>query len=332
MSRLFPENYLCTGSTMNAVNENRLFSFPVLLRTEKNELQQRLSPEAREWLDHLQVPRLDRRVNIFLRGFPRGGTSLTSLILASHPSAIYFREPHFPYINVSGATAKKFRPEFYRGLWTCEIGNILVDLPFYYFKSFILAIWPYSEHMAGFKLPCLPGLYSRLIRNVEFMNRFCSKHSVRIVKEVNLFPMTHYIPLMDDPNLNVIMIQLWRDPRRIMKSRLDEYWCFGECQNVSHFCSEVLQDLDDDESFAKAYPNRYISLHFEDMQSDPHGFFSALFWRLGIPWDAKIGEYIDANVRNYSKIHSTDELDAPVCKTALERLYSDRTRRLGRII
>ena len=262
---------------------------------------------------------MNKTLQVFIYGIARSGTSILSRILSSHPSAIYFHEPFLPKIKISGVQWVIPKMDTYERLLNCNFRGIIPDLPMYHLKNSIpFATWPYVEYLFGMKLvpTVTPVVYSRLVRNEAFMEKHCSKYPIKVIKEPDRMPIRELIPLLNDfPDSKIVHI--WRDPVHVFKSRIDEVWCCGKCQNLTYFCSIVVEHVRNSIKLLGAFPQRYINVQYEDILRNPREAIGALLSRLEIPWHPSIDDFVGKTLRRKIPSTPTDPLP-PICKTAYE--------------
>ncbi|CAG0898306.1 unnamed protein product [Darwinula stevensoni] len=299
-------------------------SYVGIRRYEGNRIQRELTAEAKEWLERLPtVPRINETRSIFITGFRRSGSSITARILSSHPSAIYFFEPLMSFMDINDEVP--FDGDVLKRLIHCKFQGTIPRLSVYRFlASFPLGIFPYKEFLYGMKMEAMnPLQFSRMARNEAFMEQHCSRHSIRVIKEVERFPLHKLAPLLKEVE-DMRVVHLWRDPLSIWKSRLDEYWCCGSCRNLTHVCSVVSKELREGSDFSKAFPGRYVELHYEDIVERPVETIAAVYSRLGIPWHQSVEDFVKKQAKKKKKT-STPSVDIPpICITVRKELKRRR--------
>ncbi|CAG0899315.1 unnamed protein product [Darwinula stevensoni] len=282
----------------------------------------KLTPEAENWLNRLPpVQPMNRTIHVFIYGIGRSGTSIVSRILSAHPSAIYFHEPFLPKIKLSGVQWEHPHLDIYERLYNCNFSGIIPDLPMYHWKNSVpFSVWPYVEFLFGMKLAPMvtPVVFSRLVRNEAFMEKHCSKYSIRVIKEPDRMPIEDLSPLLNDfPDLKVIHV--WRNPVDLFRARSDEVWCCGSCKNITHLCKTTEDMLGRSFEFSKSFPNRYINVHFDDILRNPREVIDALISHLEIPPHQSIEDFAEKMLRRNIPPASTSDLP-PLCQNAAERL------------
>ena len=72
------------------------------------------------------------------------------------------------------------------------------------------------------------------------------------------------------PNLKII--QLFRDPRAIMNSRINSRYPQKDFRNTTiALCRKMIWDLQEGKKLLKKYPDRFKFIFYEDMTTDPVG-------------------------------------------------------------
>ena len=90
------------------------------------------------------------------------------------------------------------------------------------------------------------------------MFRFCSQFPYQTMKTVRLrLNLTQR--LVENPELNVKVVLLVRDPRGTLESRSHRNWCSGhpDCQDPARLCQDLESDFKAYQSLSRRFPDRY---------------------------------------------------------------------------
>jgi Sulfotransferase domain len=104
-----------------------------------------------------------------------------------------------------------------------------------------------------------PGLYSDL----------CGQFPIHLMKLVRM-PLNLTRQLIEEfADSDFKIIYLTRDPRGIMASRIDKYFCIHpSCTETSELCKHMREDLKSFQGLRDKYTNVFYKLRFEDVAAN----------------------------------------------------------------
>jgi hypothetical protein len=115
--------------------------------------------------------------------------------------------------------------------------------------------------------------------------------------------------LIQEPDLNLKVIVLVRDPRGVMKSRSAMPWCDQPtCSDIHSVCKNLDSDASAALSIGDKYPKRLLLIRYEDLSINPYDTVEKIIEFLDIP---PRPEYID----KYLATHTGKERDEDSSKT-----------------
>lgn len=117
----------------------------------------------------------------------------------------------------------------------------------------------------------------------ELMKKSCNLFPIRLIKTVRL--RVRFIEeLLQQPDLNLKVIVLVRDPRGVMRSRSHMNWCDQPtCANSSRVCEDLDSDIENSWNLGKKYGNRIILIRYEDLSIQPYKTVDRLINFLDLP-------------------------------------------------
>ena len=102
-----------------------------------------------------------------------------------------------------------------------------------------------------------------------YVSQICSLHPIQLVKTVRL-RLDHIKQLIEEENLNLKIIALFRDPRAVRSSRLGRSWCnFPSCNYLPSVCQDQNQDMKDASILAEHHPDKVIIAKYEELATIP---------------------------------------------------------------
>ncbi|XP_045121523.1 carbohydrate sulfotransferase 4-like isoform X2 [Portunus trituberculatus] len=143
--------------------------------------------------------------------------------------------------------------------------------------------------------------------NDSFLSQACHLFPWRTMKLVRL-RLRFVRPLLQDPELNVRVVYLVRDPRGVINSRTDTVkWCkTADCNDPSLLCSDMDEDLKTAAELHRDFPERFYLLRYEDMSLNPVNKTRELLSHLTLDFDPHMEEFLASHTtKNYDKPWST---------------------------
>lgn len=143
--------------------------------------------------------------------------------------------------------------------------------------------------------------------NDSFLSQACHLFPWRTMKLVRL-RLRFVRVLLQDPELNVRVVYLVRDPRGVINSRTDTVkWCkTADCNDPGLLCSDMDEDLKAAVGLQRDFPDRFYVLRYEDMSLNPVNKTRELLSHLTLDFDPHMEEFLASHTtKNYDKPWST---------------------------
>ncbi|XP_027884868.1 carbohydrate sulfotransferase 5-like [Xiphophorus couchianus] len=168
------------------------------------------------------------KVHVLLLSSWRSGSSFLGQVFSQHPSVFYLSEPAWHVWTkkpTSGAQAHRIAVRnLLRHLYQCDfsvMGSYLskkrsVSSVFMWTQSRALCSPPACPLTATNEIQCRQICHAQDLKKVE---ETCRAYSHLVIKEVRLFELESLYPLLQDPNLDLRIVHLVRDPRAVIRSR-----------------------------------------------------------------------------------------------------------------
>lgn len=199
---------------------------------------------------------------LLLASMGRTGSSFLGGLLTSQSKTVYFFEPLHD-IEALHLLTEKSATEGLRDIFTCDIKDPILSTfvrnPIFVFKEF------YKQ--CGSHKSCLTG---------EVINSRCKKKSVRVVKTIRT-RVAWLQAILHDPEVNMKVIQLVRDPRAAIISGWDRGWNL----TAERACGWLAEDLHNGLELKIMYPEKYMAVRYEDLCNDPWGWARKIYAFLG---------------------------------------------------
>ncbi|XP_015820832.3 carbohydrate sulfotransferase 5 [Nothobranchius furzeri] len=176
------------------------------------------------------TPLPQRKVHVLLLSSWRSGSSFLGQVFSQHASVFYLMEPGWHVwtrVQKSGARLLRMAVrDCLRSLYQCDFSVMDAYLPedhrvsslFMWYESRALCSPPACNITATNETQCRQKCDARGLQRAE---QACSTYSHVVLKETRLFELESLYPLLQDPNLDLRIVHLVRDPRAVMRSRAE---------------------------------------------------------------------------------------------------------------
>ena len=189
-------------------------------------------------------------INIILTTWRSGSTFLGEM-LEVHPATFYHYEPllHIGIRQARSGSLGDMAVNHLHNLMTCnytkldDYVNYGVGHPF---------LWTHNT-----RLWWLCYAFRQFCLDKQFLTSFCKLFPFQSVKVVRL-RMNLTQSFLQDPELDVRILMLVRDPRGTLQSRKHRDWCPGEddCDNPERLCDDLVSDYHAARRITQLYPGR----------------------------------------------------------------------------
>ncbi|XP_053329053.1 carbohydrate sulfotransferase 4-like [Spea bombifrons] len=187
------------------------------------------------WLFHFlkQDDSPKKNVHIIILSSWRSGSSFLGQIFNHHPDVFYlFEPPRMVWVKLPNERADYLHypiRDLIHSLFNCDVsplhyylprnGRYISDLP-YFSESRALCFPPACKKMKHYDTYDRPTCFQRCgYVPLEMMAEACKIHSHVVLKTVRILDIRFLLPLLRDPNLDLRIIHLVRDPRGVAFSR-----------------------------------------------------------------------------------------------------------------
>ena len=131
----------------------------------------------------------------------------------------------------------------------------------------------------------------------ELIEKACNLFPIRLIKTIRL-KIQYIEELLFQPDLNLKVIFLVRDPRGAMRSRSSMDWCTSpSCANLFQVCEDLDSDVDNAFNLGKNYGNHIILIRYEDLSMQPYKTMDKLIKFLELPDQP---EFIDTYLKTHT--------------------------------
>ncbi|CAL1603399.1 unnamed protein product [Knipowitschia caucasica] len=299
-----------------------------------------------------------RQTHVLILTSTRCGSSFLGELLNQHPDVFYLLEPLY-HIQDSLTGNSNFIREVIAGasrdlLWSlfqCDLhalerylrpppSNHMVDSLFFWGSSRALCRTPvckptnpdkWAEGQCG---QCSPI-------NLTRAGEFCSTRSHVAYKTVRIVVVDNLRPLLEDPRLNIKVIQLVRDPRGILNSRIDIFSGWYKAWHTwkttgqrpesldihppqfNSTCEELYGSVTTALSKPEWLRDRYMLLRYEDLARFPHQKTKEIYDFVGLNMTSSVEKWISDHTGS-----SIDSKNKPSTKQDSAAIASSWRRKL----
>ncbi|KAM6937858.1 LOW QUALITY PROTEIN: carbohydrate sulfotransferase 5-like [Xenentodon cancila] len=172
------------------------------------------------------------KVHVLLLSSWRSGSSFMGQVFSRHPSVFYLMEPAWHvWSKVKEPTARLLRMavrDLMRSIFQCDFSVMDSYLPEKHNVSFLF-MWSHSRALCSppacpltprDQMSSQPQCNQKCdARGLQKVEEACCTYSHVVLKEVRFFELESLYPLLKDPNMDLRIIHLVRDPRAVLRSR-----------------------------------------------------------------------------------------------------------------
>ncbi|XP_015253422.1 PREDICTED: carbohydrate sulfotransferase 5-like [Cyprinodon variegatus] len=272
------------------------------------------------WYAQIDPFRLSQpKVHILLLSSWRSGSSFLGQVFSQHPSVFYLSEPTWHVWTKgwkSGLRAHRFAVrDLLWHIYHCDLSVMRsylsekhnVSSLFMWTQSRALCSPPACPLMATNHTQCLQRCDAQGLKKVEDT---CHGHSHIVIKDVRFFELESLYPLLQDPNLDLRIVHLVRDPRAVMRSRENsakalrrdnaivlEHRKVPEANVQYEVMQEVCQSHMRINERAKLKPppfleGRYKMIRFEDVARNPLKEINNMYKFVGLKLNRKLEDWV----------------------------------------
>lgn len=229
----------------------------------------------------------------------RSGSTFFGEILNALPGSYYHYEPlaYFDAVKKDFYLGKVRGPPYSKDaiftlsqLLKCNYTNLTPYLKYLQKNNFL----GYNSQMWR---KCQPN--NPICFKPKFLNAFCRSAPFQAMKVLRI-QAELLEPLLVDPELNVNIVLLIRDPRATMASRNSQEWCkgFPDCDNPVNVCQDMVSDFKAAQIFTKKYPDRFKVIRYENLAFDPFNVTANIFHFYGLPFEAGIEKFLKIRTKS----------------------------------
>ncbi|GAB0086388.1 uncharacterized protein DMENIID0001_004410 [Sergentomyia squamirostris] len=232
----------------------------------------------------------------------RSGSTFFGDILNSVPGTFYYLEPlmNFKFIQIRNESDLKASLALsnIKKLLQCDYSGTSIK-EYLNYKNTIFdrntRLWPVCKQN------------KKLCKHPDFLTPFCRLFPLQSMKIVRLrLPLAG--KLLDDPELNVRIALLVRDPRGTLQSRKHKEWCIGheDCDNPSTLCQDLVTEYYEAQLLRKKYPKRFRVVRYEDLSINPYEMTKEILHFYGLPMHPEVIKFLNTHTKvDIAYFHST---------------------------
>ncbi|KAG8564709.1 hypothetical protein GDO81_016558 [Engystomops pustulosus] len=281
---------------------------------------------------------ISRKTHILILATTRSGSTFLGQLFNQHTDVFYLFEPlyHVEYTlmpkisNSQSATDRRVMlgasRDLLRSLYDCDLyimENYITPQPLNHTTDRLF-------RRGASKALCSPPVCDALghtdiypeegdcvkkcgTLNLTLAMESCKEHRHVAIKTVRVSEVNDLRALVEDPRLNLKVIQLVRDPRAIITSRtiafVDEYRSWGiwkttgrrpknlDVTQLTPICEDYFHSVSTGLSRPPWLKGRYMLLRYEDLARNPMKKVEEIYDFVGIPLDANVQRWILNNTK-----------------------------------
>ncbi|XP_038142873.1 carbohydrate sulfotransferase 6-like isoform X2 [Cyprinodon tularosa] len=275
----------------------------------------------------------DRKVHVLLLSSWRSGSSFMGQVFSQHPSVFYLMEPAWhvwsKMNNFGSRTLRMAVRDQMRSLYQCDF-SVMDAYMSDKRKASSLFMWYQSRALCS---PPVCGLtpFGQISnmdqcqkecdgRHFEMVEKACKIYSHVVLKKTRFFELESLHPLLKDPNLDLRIIHLIRDPRAVYRSKEESALAFKidnaivlehkkvpEAEENYQAMQEICQShIRINQSATQNPPpflrGRYKLVRYEDVTSNPLQEIQDIYEFVGLEMTDEMAAWINNMTRAKGKV------------------------------
>lgn len=214
-----------------------------------------------------EPPKIRHPPNVLLlSSMGRSGSSFLGGLLNSQPGAFYIFEP-LHRLEAWRLVSDVMARQTFKQIVKCNFTGTLLDG---------LASEPDFAIRTPSAYSCRLTKKNQTCFDAKKLKTACNKLPIKIIKTIRT-RVAWLEPLLRDPEANLMVIHLVRDPRPSIISAIEREWNI----KPERKCKELEDDLISGLQLDKALPGRYMTVRYEDLCEDPYKMARIIFSFLG---------------------------------------------------
>ena len=270
-------------------------------------------PTSTKSLDVVSTPRPERRRSLLIYGADRSGTTFTTKMFAEDPQLMTVYEPLWITTKWNKEDSSQIPNwtknvlDLLRGILSCKFAETAAGVKF---LSHTSRKWNGANVKNPFQSQnfCPNWECKELSRSPKYADTVCLtkyKHSVTKIGEPRTpnSSISSFLPkvFLENPDTDIRVIQLIRDPRASFRSRIKLRWMVDWTHRnfrklVRKVCSNLVANIKFGRNLGK-WQDRYLEVHYHDLAGKPLETTRAMYDFAGFEMPDSIADWV---VRNTS--------------------------------
>ena len=274
---------------------------------------QRTFPTSTNSLDVVSTPQPERRRSLLIYGADRSGTTFTTKMFAEDPQLMTVYEPLWIITKWNKEDSSQIPNwtknvlDLLRGILSCKFAETAAGVKF---LSHTSRKWNGANVKNPFQSQnfCPNWECKKLSRSPKYADTVCLtkyKHSVTKIGEPRTpnSLISSFLPkvFLENPDTDIRVIQLIRDPRASLRSRIKLGWMVDWTHRnfrklVRKVCSNLVANIKFGRNLGK-WQDKYLEVHYHDLAGKPLETTRAVYNFAGFEMPDSIADWV---VRNTS--------------------------------
>ena len=253
----------------------------------------------------------ERRRSLLIYGADRSGTTFTTKMFAADPQLMTVYEPLWitkRWNKEDSSQIKNWRRnvlDLLKGILSCKFAESPAGIKF---LSQTTKTWSgaYVNNAFQSTVFCPNGTCRDLARNPSYADKVCLtkyKHSVTKIGEPRTpnHLISSFLPMLftENPDTDIRVIQLIRDPRASMNSRIKLGWMGDFYQSgfpyaAGGVCSNLVKNIKFGRSLGQ-WQDKYLEVHYRDLAKKPLETTQAMYKFAGFEMPESIRDWVIRN-------------------------------------
>jgi len=227
----------------------------------------------------------------------RSGSTFLGDLLNHYKGTFYYFEPLHYYSYTQDMSKLQNETSFLKSLYSCNFDSKNVGYlnhasktaNKFLFQNHNFRLWNSCQNLLPNNILCFMP---------DYLNKVCPLFPIKLIKTVRL-RVRKVEKLLEDPEMNLKVIVLVRDPRGVYNSRSSgavKKWCKRDmCANPEVGCSDLSDDIQAAFDLEARYPGKVWLVRYEDLSLSPEDTTMNMLNFLDLPFTEGIANFIDTH-------------------------------------
>ncbi|XP_002741773.1 carbohydrate sulfotransferase 1-like [Saccoglossus kowalevskii] len=237
-----------------------------------------------------------KRINVLVMASFRSGSTFISEIFIRNPLAFYIFEPGYVLhdkkclLPMSKYTMSSQRINMLYDIYSCNFTTPTTNCYEYVNIEQFQAHWIINER------------YQQKTKYIDMthVTEFCMNHPITAIKTIRVDRLSELVPLIKDPQIQLKVLHLIRDPRgkfSSMENIRKQNSVNQLIQKLDDYCSRWVENMAIGRTMGEWLLGNYRAIRYEDFAENPINKSRKLYKFLGLDLPATVIDWLNNNTK-----------------------------------